>query len=330
MILIATAKDDVHPNSVINLMKERNIPFFRLNTECLMTDYRFAWIHNNGSSPDFYIKDICNGKEIMGHEITAVWCRRPDKPEFLPFTVDKDVDDFNLNEAQQFYKYLMFYLMDCYSIGDFLYDRRAGSKMLQSKVAAELGMKVAPTCISNMKEKIVQFAQPFEHVGLKSLKNHWLHIGDEQVYDISTQKVQTAALADKPEEAFTQTVSFVQQYVEKKYELRVTVMGSHMFTCKLDSQLLTADTGAIDWRQGYDHGLKHEIIETPVEIESFCHKYLQHFNLNFGCFDFILTPEDEYVFLECNANGQWGWIEDECHVPMSEALLDCLVNQIPV
>lgn len=329
-ILIATVKNDVHPNSVISLMKERNIPFFRLNTESLMTDYRFAWIHNNGSAPDFYIKDINSGKEIMGHEISAVWCRRPDKPEELPFTTSKEVDEYNLNEAKQFYMYLMSYLMDCYSIGNFLNDRRANSKMLQSKVAVELGMRIAPTCISNMKERIVQFAQPFENVGLKSLKNHWLKAGNDQWYDISTQKVNTAALAEQPEEAFCQTVSFVQQYIEKKYELRVTVMGSHIFTCKLDSQLLTADTGAIDWRQGYDYGLKHEIIDTPEEIATFCRKYLRHFNLNFGCFDFILTPEDEYVFLECNPNGQWGWIEDECHVPMSEAILDCLVNQIPV
>jgi glutathione synthase/RimK-type ligase-like ATP-grasp enzyme len=330
MILIATAKSDVHPTSVVGLMKERNIPFFRLNTECLMTDYQFAWVHNNGTAPDFYIKDINSGKEIMGHEVSAVWCRRPDKPSELPFSVSKEVDEFNMEVAKRLYMYLMFYLMDCYSIGNFLYDRRANSKMLQSKVAAELGMKVAPTCLSNMKERIVQFAQPFDSVGIKSLSNYWLRNEKNQHYDLSTQKVSTARLTEQPDEAYSQTVSFVQQYIEKKYELRVTVMGSYIFTCKLDSQSLTADTGAIDWRQGYDYGLKHEMIDTPEVIASFCREYLRRFNLNFGCFDFIVTPEDEYVFLECNPNGQWGWIEDECHVPMSEALLDCLVNRITV
>ena len=39
---------------------------------------------------------------------------------------------------------------------------------------------------------------------------------------------------------------------------------------------------------------------------------------------------NEYVFLECNPNGQWGWIEDELNLPMSEALVDCLLNRICV
>lgn len=25
--------------------------------------------------------------------------------------------------------------------------------------------------------------------------------------------------------------------------------------------------------------------------------------------NYIVTPDDEYVFLECNPNGQWLWIE---------------------
>ena len=81
---------------------------------------------------------------------------------------------------------------------------------------------------------------------------------------------------------------------------------------------------------GYDFGLKHEIIDTPQELASFCKKYLRNLNLNFGCFDFIVTPEDKYIFLECNPNGQWGWIEDECKIPMSEALIDCLMNRLEV
>ena len=81
-----------------------------------------------------------------------------------------------------------------------------------------------------------------------------------------------------------------------------SLMGPYMFTCKLDSQLLTPETGSVDWRQGYDYGLKHEIIDTPIEIEQFCKQFLRRLNLIFGCFDFIVTPSDEIIFLECNPN----------------------------
>ena len=69
------------------------------------------------------------------------------------------------------------------------------------------------------------------------------------------------------------------------------------------------DKGKIDWRQGYDYGLKQEIVEIPESIKQFCIAFLKEIHLNFGCFDFIVTPNNDYIFLECNPNGQWLWIE---------------------
>lgn len=329
-ILILTDKSDTHPTSVINLMKQANIGFFRLNTEDLMLDYDFGWVHNNGEAPDFYIKDCLSGNIIWGHEVKSVWYRKPDFPKHLRYSVNEEVDRHNTLEAKQFFLYLMYFLSDIYSIGNHLYDKRANSKILQSKIAVELGMKIAPTCISNVKKDIVSFAENYEYISLKCLRDHWMRTEDGKVYDFTTQKIASNLLEQQPREAFAQTVVFAQQYIEKKYELRVTVMGPYIFTCKLDSQDLTPETGSIDWRQGYEFGLKHDMIETPEVIANFCKSYLSKLQLNFGCFDFIFTPNGEYVFLECNPNGQWGWIEDECHVPMSEALLDCLLNQRPV
>lgn len=329
-VLILTDKSDTHPTSVINLMNEKRIPFFRLNTEALMVDYDFAWYHYSHTVPEFYIKDRNNGKIIYGKDILSVWYRKPDYPKQLLYNINEDVDRHNLLESKQFFLYLMHYLTDIYSIGNHLYDKRANSKMVQSRLAVELGMKIAPTCISNNKDDIVHFSNDFEFIGLKCLRNHWMKTDDGKVYDLCTQKVNAKLLAEQPEEAYNQTVVFAQQYIEKKYELRITVMGPYIFTCKLDSQALTPQTGSVDWRQGYEYGLKHEIIDTPKEIDEFCRHYLRRLNLNFGCFDFIVTPQDEYVFLECNPNGQWGWIEDLCNIPMSEAMVDCLFNRLPV
>lgn len=329
-VLILTDKSDAHPTSVINLMMEKEIPFFRLNTEDLMLDYDFSWCHYNHSVPDFYIKDRNNGKVVWGGDILSVWYRRPDYPKQLLYTINKEVDRHNLLESKQFFLYLMYYLTDIYSIGNHLFDKRANSKMVQSRLAVELGMNIAPTCLSNVKEDVVRFSSDFEFIGLKCLRDHWMKTEDGKVYDLCTQKVKAKLLQDQPEESFSQTVVFAQQYIEKKFELRITVMGPYIFTCKLDSQAQTPSTGSVDWRQGYEYGLKHEIIDTPIEIDTFCRHYLRRLNLNFGCFDFIVTPENEYVFLECNPNGQWGWIEDECKIPMSEAMVDCLTNRLPV
>ena len=67
--------------------------------------------------------------------------------------------------------------------------------------------------------------------------------------------------------------------------------------------------------------MKHRCTEN---IARKCREYLAHLGLNFGCFDFIVTPSGDYVFLECNPNGQWLWVEDATGLKISEAIADFL------
>jgi hypothetical protein len=40
----------------------------------------------------------------------------------------------------------------------------------------------------------------------------------------------------------------------------------------------------------------------------------------------IVTPEDEYVFLELNPNGQWLWLELELGLPLVATMADLLTS----
>jgi hypothetical protein len=71
MILVITNKEDVHPTPVIEYLSGKHIPVFRLNTEALLTDYQFHWWCNDEDT-DFYIRNVKNGLELRGHQITAV------------------------------------------------------------------------------------------------------------------------------------------------------------------------------------------------------------------------------------------------------------------
>lgn len=308
-------------------MNKYHIPFFRLNTESLVTDYDFSFEFHNGKELSFYIKDRDNGKEIKDDEILSVWYRRPRNPDSLPFSTDEQIDQHNLEEAKGFFSYLMHFLNNYYCIGNHLYDKVAGSKLVQLQLATELGMEIPDTCFTNTKKDLMDFSSDYESIILKPIKNYGVYYSDDENYPFFTTRIATSSLATNEEDAFRQTVNFCENYIEKSYELRVTVMGNHTFACKIDSQHQDENTGKIDWRQGYDHGLKHEIIDLPERINQFCREYLRRMHLNFGCFDFIVTSEGKYVFLECNPNGQWVWIEEETHAPMSEAMLDCLVNK---
>ena len=331
MVLIITNKEDVHPTPVIEHLNERNVPVFRLNTEALMTDYHFCWQCDSDDmgTPRFRIKNIHTGLEIRDCEMMSVWDRRPEMPAELPVDCDPQVKKHNLNEALGFLRFLRYSIKDIWSIGSIVNDRIASSKMLQLRTARDVGFLTPDTCFSNRKEDILKFASRYENVVLKPIENAsvWDEENDRE-YVFYTRKVALASLAVAPEQAFSQTVSYVQNYIEKQFELRVTVIrvgaNEHYFACKIDSQTLDEDKGKIDWRQGYDYGLKHEIFDLPLEIKDQCFTYLMFLDLNFGCFDFIVTPSGEYVFLECNPNGQWLWIEQETGMKISNAIADSL------
>jgi len=310
MILVITNKKDVHPTPVIKYLKALGVEVFRLNTECLLTDYEFSW-RNGGGRCDFHIRNTVNGREIWGHDVTAVWERRPEKPDKLPVVNSNEaVNKHNRAEASGFLSFLLYYLGDVYSIGHHLHERNAASKMEQTRVAMQLGMDVPATCFSNRKQDIVDFASHYDYVVLKAIENSGFWIDDELEYLFYSRKVKSSLLAEQPDEAFSQTVSFVQNYVEKDFELRVTVVGEDVFAAKIDSQSLAENEGKEDWRQGYEHGLRYSAFDLPEGIAGKLRAYLRRFDLHFGCFDFIVTPTGNYVFLECNPNGQWLWIED--------------------
>jgi glutathione synthase/RimK-type ligase-like ATP-grasp enzyme len=53
---------------------------------------------------------------------------------------------------------------------------------------------------------------------------------------------------------------------------------------------------------------------------------MSELGLVFGAVDFICTPAGEYVFLEVNPGGEWGMLERDLRLPISEAIAAALVE----
>ena len=49
------------------------------------------------------------------------------------------------------------------------------------------------------------------------------------------------------------------------------------------------------------------------------------FSLVFGAFDFIITPEGQWIFLEVNPNGQWLWLEQNLGLDISKRIVEYLI-----
>lgn len=112
-----------------------------------------------------------------------------------------------------------------------------------------------------------------------------------------------------------------QAEIPKAGDSRVTVVGRRVFASRIE-----APGGALDWCRGNWDDLVHTPVTVPGPVVALLHSYLAEFRLVFGCFDFALTgaagDPASWVFIECNANGQWGWLPDAPAI--TEAFADIL------
>jgi glutathione synthase/RimK-type ligase-like ATP-grasp enzyme len=100
------------------------------------------------------------------------------------------------------------------------------------------------------------------------------------------------------------------------------VVGDETF----DTAIYTTEVANDDWRRHQEGpDVVFERARFPDEPKGKCIEFLRKLNLRFGCFDFI-ENDDGITFLECNPNGQYGWLEQELELPISRAITAELIK----
>ncbi|MFF9571210.1 ATP-grasp ribosomal peptide maturase [Streptomyces sp. NPDC014685] len=120
--------------------------------------------------------------------------------------------------------------------------------------------------------------------------------------------------------AVSHSAHLFQARVPKVADVRAVVVGERVFSARI-----TAPPGIVDWRAEY-RSLTYEPVACPKEIRRALVRFLDDFGLNFGAFDFAVTADGGWWFLECNPNGQWAWLEGVAGLPITTAIADLLEN----
>jgi ATP-grasp ribosomal peptide maturase len=189
-------------------------------------------------------------------------------------------------------------------------------KPVQLAYAAACGLAVPPTVVTNDPHEARSFlAAAGGTLVYKPLAA--ANIAEED----RNRTIFTTVLGELSSEAsIAHTAHMFQRWVPKKYEVRLTVVDRMIFGARIDAH---SSAAAIDWRTDYGQ-LTYLPIEVPAPISQAVCALLARLNLRFGAFDFVVTPDDEWVFLEVNPNGQWAWIEDETGLPIADAIAAAL------
>lgn len=197
------------------------------------------------------------------------------------------------------------------------------NKLYQLQVAQQLGLIVPETIITNDAAELLAFCEECGgSLAVKCIEGHAYREQQTRTpFGLFTSCVTLDELAAQ-EEGIGYAPVFAQRYIPKKIELRITVVGDRLFSCAIHSQ--DSERTKHDWRNYDFEKVRHEAYELPEEIERRLRALMRFWRLSFGALDMIVTPSGEYVFLEINPGGQWGWIEDLAGLPISGAIAETL------
>lgn len=300
-VLIVTALEDVTADMVIKALNRRGAPVVRLDPADIGPQLHFSAMIGVGAGPAAWSARLATATRAADFDqIKAVYHRRPSPWRFDH--LDDQTRQFAGTEARHGLAALLANLPAERYLSHPAALTHADYKIVQLQVAAGLGFPVPATLVTNDVNAARVFAAEHGPIIYKPFRG--LSVGSgERAGAIWAQRVDPASL----DESIEVTAHLFQAEVPKTGDVRVTVVGDQLFAWRIASP-----DRALDWRRGDWDALVHDRIEPPPAVTDRMFSYLKHFGLRFGCFDFALTGdgEDDWWFLECNPNGQWGWLPD--------------------
>jgi len=316
-VLIITQELDLHADHLVQALGKRGVGVLRFHTKDFPLQATINMKVGRSGAPS--IRIACGSGTIEADRVRSVWFRRPDLCELDP-ALTGDERAFAAKECEQT-------IHGLYRMVEGLWVNRpdnvlaARSKLVQLRKAAELGLRVPDTLITNDPAEFVGFFESHSGNVITKIQHQGL-LSVEKSLGLYTTVVPRSSL--EKASLIRRSPCLFQEHVAKEFELRVTIIGRRVFAAALESQK-TSD-GKTDWRQAAIETIPHRPYALPREIEHKLLRMTEDFGLNYGAVDMIVTPQGEHVFLEINPNGQFGWLDEMAGLPLYDCLADILAS----
>lgn len=315
IVLIVTNKTDITADLVVLEFQRRGTPYVRFNTEDFPQRAKISWMMDT-HGVDGYIS--LPRSELSLRDVISVWYRRPGAPDIAETVRSPSLREFAHRESQEALSGL-WRTMGCFWMSRPDAINQARYKPRQLKVASCLGFKVPRTLISNSPESVGRFQVECGQLIAKPLFS-----GDID-FDGERRVVFTTPITPEDLEAsgaIELAPVLFQEYVRKELELRVTVIGNKVLAASINSQ--EVDEALHDWRRASPSSLCFRSYKLPRSVSDKCVRLVANLGLTFGAIDMVKTPDGDYMFLELNPNGQWGWLEKPTGDPYTKTIANLL------
>lgn len=175
------------------------------------------------------------------------------------------------------------------------------NKLSQLRLAGQAGFRVPRTTAFLGKGAALDFLAHTPFAVLKAIGTpRLIHPTLEGAMDpLITTTVDLATVRDANPDEFRVCPVMFQARIDNASELRVIAFSDHVFSYELvDAPGVTALVDRRMMAPGY------RLVAADGRLKALVAGYLRVSGLRYGAFD-ILRTEHDYVFLECNPEGQW-------------------------
>ena len=341
MYLILALDEDIHADAVLYYLKKLGKKVKRFDPAFLFDEYGSI---EQGPRRDKLTVEInstsgkitfSNGDEILSDEVEGVFCRS----FYFPKAKDSSSTEDMLATAEIRSTVKGFFSLipeSCKWINNPYLEEKIDNKIYQHQCAVKLGLKVPDTLVTNNALKVKKFFNKNNgKIIIKQLSD--ISLIDESPYvnkygfnDVEYKGFYTSVVTSSDlnnlEEYFGPGSSpvLLQEKLERKSELRVTVVGDKFFSYRIFSQ--ENDNSKVDFR--HVDNLRTEKCQLSEEISTKLVKMIKDWNISFAAVDLVETVSGEVFFLEANVVGNWLWLEKEYDgSEIAFAIADLLLSQ---
>lgn len=320
MILLLSQFVEPNTSEIIDILNFYNKPWYRINGEDIPSKIHLEYDLGNGSRIE-YVSGLNESKVLELDMVKSVWARRrgmisPD--EKLP----ENQKRFVFDECATLYRALES-VTSAQWVNNPWCDDRANNPIVQLNTAKKVGLSIPKTKVTQSKNTADSFYS--ECCGEVITKR----ITKAPIYQYDLSMIYTSKITDEDRDNFASLAlcpTMFQSKVNRLLELRITVVGNEVFAAATDIDLGNKYT--VDIRASNLQKIDYYPYKLPVRVEEKILLFMEELSLVFGAIDMILTKDNNYVFIELNPIGQWGWVESATGLRITEAIAKTLMQEI--
>jgi MvdC family ATP-grasp ribosomal peptide maturase len=317
VLLLTHSRDYYTVERVAVALHERGVKTFRFDTDRFPREVRIS----ARLGADGFSHTVEDGAAVCRAEaVRAVWARKLWLPE-LDVNLDPKFRAMCVRECVAALQGFLDGLHGARWVNERVREYEAENKLLQLRLAQDSGLRIPRTLLTNDAGQAREFFRQNDGALVaKLLAPLTVSMGASAAF-VYTNAVSEADLEEA--EGLRHSPMIFQERIPKALELRIAYVAGKFFVGALDASRSAG--GQIDWRRATPEECHWQRDDIPPELKTQLTNLMRKLQLVYGAIDIIRTPAGEHVFLEVNPAGEWGMLERDLGLPISEAIAEALL-----